>query len=141
MTIDNLVAAELVLADGRIVRASADEHPDLYWAIRGGGGNFGVVTAFELRLHPLGPEVFSINVAYPIADAARVLAAWRDAVAGAPDELSSAAFTGRSRTPPSCRSSCAAPTTSASPGCGPATRRRASAPRGSCASSRPRCST
>ena len=93
MTIDNLVAAELVLADGRLVRASADEHPDLFWAIRGGGGNFGVVTAFELRLHPLGPEVFSINVAYPIADAARVLAAWRDAVADAPDELSSAAFT------------------------------------------------
>ena len=90
MTIDNLVSAEVVLADGRLVRASADEHPDLYWALRGGGGNFGVVTSFELRLHELGPEVFALNVAYPIEDAARVLAGWRDAVADAPDELSTA---------------------------------------------------
>ena len=69
MTIDNLVSAEVVLADGRRVRASADEHPDLFWALRGGGGNFGVVTSFELRLHPLGPEVFLLNVAYPLEDA------------------------------------------------------------------------
>ena len=92
MTIDNLVSAEIVLADGRRVRASAGEHPDLYWALRGGGGNFGVVTAFELRLHELGPDVFGLNVAYPLEDAARVLAGWRDAVAGAPDELSTAGF-------------------------------------------------
>jgi FAD/FMN-containing dehydrogenase len=92
MTIDNLVSAEVVLADGRRVRASADEHADLHWALRGGGGNFGVVTSFELRLHELGPEVFGLNVAYPLADAARVLAGWRDAVAGAPDELSTAGF-------------------------------------------------
>jgi FAD/FMN-containing dehydrogenase len=90
MTIDNLLSAEVVLADGRIVSASADEHPDLYWALRGGGGNFGVVTAFELALHHLGPEVFALNVAYPIEDAGRVLRAWRDAVADAPDELSTA---------------------------------------------------
>ena len=90
MTVDNLVSAEVVLANGRMVRASADEHPDLFWALRGGGGNFGVVTAFEFRAHPLGPEVFMVNVAYPIADAARVLAGWRDAVDGAPDELSTA---------------------------------------------------
>ena len=90
MTVDNLVSAEVVLADGRTVRASATKHADLYWALRGGGGNFGVVTSFELRLHELGPEVFAVNVAYPIADAARVLAGWRDAVAGAPDELSTA---------------------------------------------------
>jgi FAD/FMN-containing dehydrogenase len=90
MTIDNLVSAEVVLADGRRVRASASEHADLHWALRGGGGNFGVVTSFELRLHPLGPEVFALNVAYPIEDAARVLRGWRDAVAGAPDELSTA---------------------------------------------------
>ena len=90
MTVDNLVSAEVVLADGRRVRASADEHADLYWALRGGGGNFGVVTSFELRLHELGPEVFALNVAYPIEDAARVLAGWRDAVADAPDELSTA---------------------------------------------------
>jgi FAD/FMN-containing dehydrogenase len=88
MTVDNLISAEVVLADGTQVRASADEHPDLYWALRGGGGNFGVVTAFEFRLHDLGPEVFALNVAYPIEDAARVLAGWRDVVAGAPDELS-----------------------------------------------------
>jgi FAD/FMN-containing dehydrogenase len=92
MTVDNLVSADVVLADGRRVRASADEHADLYWALRGGGGNFGVVTSFELRLHELGPEVFALNVAYPIEDAARVLAGWRDAVAGAPDELSTAGF-------------------------------------------------
>ncbi len=90
MTVDNLVSAEVVLADGRQVRASAGEHTDLYWALRGGGGNFGVVTSFELRLHELGPEVFELNVAYPLEDAARVLAGWRDAVAGAPDELSTA---------------------------------------------------
>lgn len=90
MTIDNLVSAEVVLADGRRVRASEDEHRDLYWALRGGGGNFGVVTAFEFRVHAMGPEVFALNVAYPLEDAARVLAGWRDAVAGAPDELSTA---------------------------------------------------
>ena len=90
MTVDNLVSADVVLADGRQVRASADEHPDLYWALRGGGGNFGVVTSFELRVHELGPEVFALNVAYPIDEAAHVLRAWRDAVADAPDELSTA---------------------------------------------------
>ena len=92
MTVDNLVSAHVVLADGRYVRASADEHPDLFWALRGGGGNFGVVTSFELELHRLGPDVYSLNVAYPVEDAAAVLAAWRDAVAGAPDEINSAWF-------------------------------------------------
>ena len=90
MTVDNLVSAEVVLADGRQVRAAADEHPDLFWALRGGGGNFGVVTSLELRLHELGPQVFGLNVAYPLEDATRVLAGWRDAVADAPDELSTA---------------------------------------------------
>lgn len=90
MTVDNLVAADVVLADGRQVRASAAEHPDLHWALRGGGGNFGVVTSFELSLHQLGPEVFGLNVAYPVEEAGAVLAAWRDAVADAPDELSTA---------------------------------------------------
>jgi FAD/FMN-containing dehydrogenase len=90
MTVDNLLSAEVVLADGSRVRASTDNHADLYWALRGGGGNFGVVTSFEFRLHELGPEVFGLNVAYPIEDAARVLTGWRDAVADAPDELSTA---------------------------------------------------
>lgn len=90
MTIDNLVSAEVVLADGRRVRASADDHPDLFWALRGGGGNFGVVVWFEFRLHAIAPEVFGLNVAYPLRDAASVLRGWRDAVAGAPDELSTA---------------------------------------------------
>jgi FAD/FMN-containing dehydrogenase len=90
MTVDNLVSAEVVLPDGRQVRASAEENPDLFWALRGGGGNFGVVTAFEFRLHELGPEVFGLNVAYPVEDANRVLTAWREAVAEAPDELTSA---------------------------------------------------
>ena len=71
MTIDNLVAAEVVLADGRIVHT--DQHPDLLWALRGGGGNFGVVTSFEFRLHELGPVVFGLNVAYALSDAERVL--------------------------------------------------------------------
>jgi FAD/FMN-containing dehydrogenase len=88
MTIDNMVSAEMVLADGRRVRASADENSDLFWAIRGGGGNFGIVTSFELRLHELGPDVFALNVAYPLDEAERVMAGWRDAVADAPDELS-----------------------------------------------------
>ena len=76
MTVDNLVSAEVVLADGRVVRASEHEQPDLHWALRGGGGNFGVVTSFELRLHPLGPEVFGLNVAYPLADAACRTSGW-----------------------------------------------------------------
>jgi FAD/FMN-containing dehydrogenase len=90
MTIDNLVSAEVVVGDGRRLRTSAAENPDLFWALRGGGGNFGVVTAFEFRLHGLGQEVFALNVAYPLEQASRVLRRWRDAVADAPDELSTA---------------------------------------------------
>ena len=92
MTIDNLVSAEVVLADGTNVRASVDDHADLYWGLRGGGGNFGVVTAFELRLHELGPEVFVVNVAYPLDEAERVLSGWRNVVADAPDELTTSGF-------------------------------------------------
>ena len=92
MTIDNLVSAEVVLANGRRVRASADQHSDLFWALRGGGGNFGVVIEFEFRLHDLGPQVFGLNVAYPLEDAREVFRGWRDAVADAPDELSTAAL-------------------------------------------------
>src|SRR5712675_1199902 len=66
MTIDNLESAEVVTAKGEVVRASATEHPDLFWALRGGGGNFGVVTRFEFRLHPVGPELLSGLIVYPI---------------------------------------------------------------------------
>lgn len=87
LTIDNLRSAEVVLADGRIVTASADEHVDLYWALRGGGGSFGVVTAFELDLHDLGPEVMTAQVFVPMEDAAAALRAYRDFQLAAPDEI------------------------------------------------------
>jgi FAD/FMN-containing dehydrogenase len=89
MSIDNLVACDIVTADGSYVRASEDEHADLFWALRGGGGNFGVVTAFEYRAHPLGPEVYHAQVMYPVEDAREVIAGWRDAVAGMPDAVTS----------------------------------------------------
>jgi FAD/FMN-containing dehydrogenase len=87
LTIDNLRSAEVVLADGRIVTASADEHADLHWALRGGGGNFGVVTAFELDLHDLGPEVMTAQVFLPMEDAADGLRAYRDFQLAASDEV------------------------------------------------------
>jgi FAD/FMN-containing dehydrogenase len=86
MTIDNLLSADVVTADGEIVRASEDENPDLFWGLRGGGGNFGVVTAFEFRLHPVGPEVLSGLVVHPFEDAAEVLRFYRDFVPGLPEE-------------------------------------------------------
>lgn len=88
LTIDALVAAEVVTADGRVLRASAAEHPDLFWALRGGGGNFGVVTSFEVVAQPV-PEVYSGTIAYPRSDAAAVLRGWRDVMRAAPDELTS----------------------------------------------------
>ena len=90
LTCDNLVSAEVVLADGRVVTASEHEHADLFWGIRGGGGNFGIVTEFELRLHELGPTVLAGLALWPLDRAPEVLRAWRDYVDGAPDELSTA---------------------------------------------------
>jgi FAD/FMN-containing dehydrogenase len=87
LTIDNLIEAEVVTANGEIVRASAHEHPDLFWALRGGGGNFGVVTSFSFTLHPVGPTVMAGPVMWPAEDTADVLAFYRDFVADAPDEL------------------------------------------------------
>ena len=87
LTVDNLLAAEVVNADGSIVRASADEHPDLFWALRGGGGNFGVVTSFRFALHPLGPTMVAGPVFWAAEDTIEVLRFYRDFVAGAPDEL------------------------------------------------------
>jgi FAD/FMN-containing dehydrogenase len=87
---DNLVSVEVVLADGSVVKASEDDHADLFWGIRGGGGNFGVVTEFEFRLHPLGPIVLAGLAMFPIERAAAVLRGWRDCADAGPDELSSA---------------------------------------------------
>jgi FAD/FMN-containing dehydrogenase len=84
---DNLRGAEVVTADGSVVRASATENTDLFWALRGGGGNFGVVTAMELDLHAVGPTVLGGVVFYAGNEAASVVAGWRDAIANAPDEL------------------------------------------------------
>lgn len=88
MTIDNLESAEVVTAAGEVVRASPTEHPDLFWAIRGGSGNFGVVTRFEFRLHPVGPDLLSGLIVYPISEAKTVLQQYREFMANAPDELS-----------------------------------------------------
>jgi FAD/FMN-containing dehydrogenase len=91
LTCDNLVSADVVTADGQLVTASEHEHPDLFWALRGGGGNFGVVTSLEYRLHPVGPLVFAGPVFYAAADAAQVLRGWRDLTATMPDELTTLA--------------------------------------------------
>jgi FAD/FMN-containing dehydrogenase len=88
MTIDNLLGATVVTADGATHAVSAHSEPDLFWALRGGGGNFGVVTSFEFQLHPVGPELYAGLVVYPFAQARKVLRAWRDFTAVAPDELS-----------------------------------------------------
>ena len=88
MTIDNLESAEVVIAAGEVVRASATEHPDLFWALRGGSGNFGVVTRFEFRLHPVGPNLLSGLIVYPLSEAKAVLQQYREFMAKAPDELS-----------------------------------------------------
>jgi FAD/FMN-containing dehydrogenase len=87
MTIDNLESAEVVTAAGEVVRVSAAEHPDLFWAIRGGGGNFGVITRFEFRLHGVGPNVLSGLIVYPLTQAKLVLRRYREFMATAPDEL------------------------------------------------------
>ena len=87
MTIDNLASADVVTADGRLLVASETENPDLFWAIRGGGGNFGVVTSFEYHMNRVGPEVAFALVFYPIEELVRVVAGWREFVAGAPDEI------------------------------------------------------
>ncbi len=92
---DNLLAAEVVTADGGCVRASAEENPDLLWGLRGGGGNFGVVTSFEYRLHPVGPQVLAGGVLHAFADAPELFRFLREFVADAPDELSVTASTFR----------------------------------------------
>jgi FAD/FMN-containing dehydrogenase len=87
LTVDNLISADIVTASGELVKASANDHPDLFWAIRGGGGNFGVVTSFEFRLHPVGPQVLAGLIVHPFSAAKEVLREYRLLVARAPDEL------------------------------------------------------
>ena len=87
LTIDNLISADVVTPKGELVKASATDNPDLFWAIRGGGGNFGVVTSFELQLHPVGPQVLAGLIVHPFSQAREVLYEYRKAVASAPDEL------------------------------------------------------
>jgi FAD/FMN-containing dehydrogenase len=87
LTVDNLLAADVVLADGSFVTASADSHPDLFWALRGGGGNFGVVTSFQFRCHDVGMVVAG-PILYDIADSADVMRWYREIQPGLPEELS-----------------------------------------------------
>jgi len=91
LSCDNVVAAQVVGADGEVRIASADVNPDLFWAIRGGGGNFGIVSSLTFRLHPLGPIIAFAGVFYPVEDAAAVLRGYRDYFADAPDEVTSEA--------------------------------------------------
>lgn len=88
MTIDNLISAEMVTADGRKIQVSEGENTDLFWAIRGGGGNFGVITQFEFSLHPVGPEILAGLIVFPINQAKQVLQKYREFVKSAPEELS-----------------------------------------------------
>jgi FAD/FMN-containing dehydrogenase len=90
LTCDNLIGADIVTADGRYLHVSDQENPELLWALRGGGGNFGVVTSFEFRMHEVGPTVFSGLVFYHGEEAETVLRGFRTAAAAAPDELSMA---------------------------------------------------
>ena len=92
LTIDSLLSARVVCADGSVRTASPGSEPDLFWALRGGGGNFGIVTSFEFRTHPLGPIVAFAGVFYPVADAAQILPRWRDFCVDAPDEVTSVAL-------------------------------------------------
>src|SRR4051812_16357084 len=88
LTIDNLLSVELVTADGRLVTASASEHSDLFWGLRGGSGNFGVAVSFEYRLHEVGPLVLGGPIIYALDDAVDALRNARDVMATAPDEIS-----------------------------------------------------
>jgi FAD/FMN-containing dehydrogenase len=87
---DNLVGADVVTADGRLVHASADENADLFWGLRGGGGNFGIVTSFELALHPVGPAVYAGPIFLPGDAAGDLLRFFRDWAPGAPDAVTTA---------------------------------------------------
>jgi FAD/FMN-containing dehydrogenase len=87
LTIDNLISADVVTADGKLLHVSGRENPDLFWALRGGGGNFGVVTSFEFKLHPLGPQVLSGLIVHPLEKARELLPQFSRIAKQAPDEL------------------------------------------------------
>jgi FAD/FMN-containing dehydrogenase len=93
LTIDNLLSVDIVTADGELRRASATENEDLFWAVRGAGSNFGVVTSFEFQAHPIGPMVMVGAIFYPLDEIKTLLPAWRDYVSAASNELSSVAIT------------------------------------------------
>src|SRR5262249_20615236 len=86
-TCDNLLSADVVMADSRTVTANCNENADLFWALRGGGGNFGIVTSFRYRLHPVGPTVMGGAVMYAYKDALKVLSHFRDFASSTPDTL------------------------------------------------------
>jgi FAD/FMN-containing dehydrogenase len=87
LCIDNLLSVDIVLADGHLLRANETENSDLFWAVRGGGGNFGIVTAFQFRLHPIEPELMVCLAVYTESRAREIIASWRDFMATAPDQL------------------------------------------------------
>jgi len=87
LTVDNLISADVVTADAKLVHTSQKENQDLFWALRGGGGNFGIVTSFEFKLHPLGPEVLSGLIVHPLEKAGQLLPEFRRIAKEAPDEL------------------------------------------------------
>ena len=91
MTCDSLLSADVVTADGCLLVASESENADLFWALRGGGGNFGVVTSFEYRLHPVGPMISFAGPFYPLEETGAIIAGFRDFVGGAPDEVNASA--------------------------------------------------
>src|SRR5829696_9587515 len=91
MSCDNLISADVITADGRLLVASETENADLFWALRGGGGNFGVVTSFEYRLHAVGPIVAFAGPVYPLERTAQVMAGFRDFVTDAPDDINASA--------------------------------------------------
>lgn len=92
LSCDNLISVEIVTAEGQIITASEDKNEDLFWAVRGGGGNFGVVTSFEFQLFPLGPEIYGTLTIYPFEDATSVLRKWRDFALNAPEEVTCDAY-------------------------------------------------
>src|SRR5205085_6288971 len=91
LALDNLRSADMVMADGAVTRASADENPDLFWAIRGGGGNFGIAASLEFDLHPVGPIITGGLAAHPFPKGSDVLKFFRDTCGSAPDEMMLAA--------------------------------------------------